>query len=915
MQLQSWRANCDIQMLIYDCHPKHPDCDEISKVSDYIVGYNTKGNETLSQEKKRIKELILRLSTTEEFEDDPNYARTVARKILNTYISNRVISKQECMVYLMKLDLTSCTESFETISLSGAYKLTKDNTITKAGNPLIHQYATRDQEWNDISMNDFIEAILAGRESSKKEIVPHYVGASCYPIYPPTADYAKTVLMIHKPWIGAPPKYASDDQILQDFEEFFSSDLCPISVQINFKRQKQRYEEKRLHHEAVAKDIETIDLNTFTNMNDYEQDGLDAVAIASSLPATNPDDNLEGFYLGKAPYDWSVKHEVLNPLRPDIPINDWLDTIIKEELASLQQGANSNVELPERLIVNVDGSLSTSRFNIEDCKKDQKNVVLYAMKHLQSYVECEDKSTFEPLRMTIQGCAGSGKSTMIKTLVTCFKSVFQDNASVVVCGPTGSAAFNAGGVTCHHAFTIPTQNLDDPCSLRITGDRLKSLLVRLKHMKVLIIDERSMIASETLAIIEDRCRKIKEGTEDEDKLWGNIPFIFLVGDDFQLPPVKNGAFYIQENVKKNALNIRGDELFLDLSKCVMELTSSKRQGESEQKLLDLLAKVRMEDESLFITKDDAEFLCSYSINDIRYFTEEQANAIRNDPGTLQLFAFNEAKDEANRKKLLQQHSETNPVAIMKPKGLQQGKPTRKPKHFTQKEVPECLKICIGAKVQIYWKNLHPPFGLYNGAMGVVKDIVFELGENPNDGDFAKYVLVDFPQYCGPAYDKKHPTWVPISTIERKCKFGCCSLTYFPLQLCFAKTIHTFQGASVGPVPPGYTPNAVQRIICDLGDKQFEGNNPGLTYTCISRPTTLGDLDDKTTSAIFFDGNNITPERIMNLHLTANGRLYKKIKMRKDWIQILKQNLVQTTDHIENEQRIISWYRNYINNLF
>ena len=48
--LQSWRANCDVQILLYDSNPKAPDISEISRVTDYVVAYSCKGNATLKEE-------------------------------------------------------------------------------------------------------------------------------------------------------------------------------------------------------------------------------------------------------------------------------------------------------------------------------------------------------------------------------------------------------------------------------------------------------------------------------------------------------------------------------------------------------------------------------------------------------------------------------------------------------------------------------------------------------------------------------------------------------------------------------------------------------------------------------------------------------------------------------------------------
>jgi hypothetical protein len=51
--VQSWRGNCDVQILIYDCDPACPDPMEIAKVTDYVVSYACKGNVTLAEEKRQ----------------------------------------------------------------------------------------------------------------------------------------------------------------------------------------------------------------------------------------------------------------------------------------------------------------------------------------------------------------------------------------------------------------------------------------------------------------------------------------------------------------------------------------------------------------------------------------------------------------------------------------------------------------------------------------------------------------------------------------------------------------------------------------------------------------------------------------------------------------------------------------------
>jgi len=128
-----------------------------------------------------------------------------------------------------------------------------------------------------------------------------------------------------------------------------------------------------------------------------------------------------------------------------------------------------------------------------------------------------------------------------------------------------------------------------------------------------------------------------------------------------------------------------------------------------------------------------------------------------------------------------------------------------------------------------------------------------------------------------------------------CKSKCCKATYCPLALSFAKTCHTFQGQSAGPVNQGQQPNAVDRVIVDPGDKKFEGNNPGLLYMAVSRATTLGDkistssVTRKLDSAIYFTGHNMTRHRILNLTLKKTGEEYKKVKLRRKWVTRVENN--------------------------
>jgi hypothetical protein len=89
---------------------------------DYIVGYACKGSKTLTNKKQKLKAFVLELKS-DQTKDSKTESHWLSRKILNKTLTQKVISKQECMVLLASLDLYKCSEHIDTISLSGSYKL------------------------------------------------------------------------------------------------------------------------------------------------------------------------------------------------------------------------------------------------------------------------------------------------------------------------------------------------------------------------------------------------------------------------------------------------------------------------------------------------------------------------------------------------------------------------------------------------------------------------------------------------------------------------------------------------------------------------------------------------------------------------------------------------------------------------
>ena len=127
-----------------------------------------------------------------------------------------------------------------------------------------------------------------------------------------------------------------------------------------------------------------------------------------------------------------------------------------------------------------------------------------------------------------------------------------------------------------------------------------------------------------------------------------------------------------------------------------------------------------------------------------------------------------------------------------------------------------------------------------------------------------------------------------------------------MRLAFAQTIHTFQGQNAGPVEPGQTPNAVQKLVCVLGTRRFEGTCVGLFYTFLSRVTTLGNPDDKMSSAIYFTGPNMNPGRVLNITMNGKDNMYVMAKKRKQYVSHLQKYEHDSQMNKTEQRSILQW---------
>ena len=550
---------------------------------------------------------------------------------------------------------------------------------------------------------------------------------------------------------------------------------------------------------------------------------------------------------------------------------------------------------------------STKPLSVYDANKDQDEILCFLFKKLKEFILFKSKNrtdNFEPVRLTICGAAGSGKSHLINIIVNTFRTIFSRNDVVHIAAPTGCAANNVNGQTVHRLFKINCKNPYQ--DLSATGKEFMTSMF--KHTLAIIIDEQSMVTCEQLGAAERNVSCTAHGGKHDNENWGGIPFIIMVGDDYQLPPPSKkeiGPFDImnrraRERTSKFSVRTNGITQYLKMAQTVMTLKIIERQRESQRVFRNVLTRFRNNTQ----TVTDAAKLLKL---DLLNFSTQEEETLKE--GAMWIFANKQPRDEHNIRSLVHDMSAENPVAVIRATITTEGRNRRTNlAHFTDDRLQQQTMMCRNALVSINGSNFAPEWGLYNGAIGVVRDIVYEPGKDPNNNDLPSYVAVEIKSYRGPPWINDNPHIVPVPITQVRCDKKCCVMTFCPLQLSYGRTIHTFQGMNAGPVEDGQPPNQIKRIIVDPGDQAMEGRNPGLLYTVLSRATTMGD-DSGRGSAIYFKGPNIEPGRFVNCGYTTTGTEYAAVTNRKQWVEYLNQHTVTSTTSQRQKQALYKWISN------
>ena len=484
-----------------------------------------------------------------------------------------------------------------------------------------------------------------------------------------------------------------------------------------------------------------------------------------------------------------------------------------------------------------------------------------------------------PPMLMVHGGAGSGKSTVINLLASWMQLILlksgddPDCPYIIKCSFTGTAAANIQGQTMHSAFGFSFDNKHHSLSDKKREEKRKAL----RNLKIVIIDEISMVRVDMFYQLDLRLQEIKERP--------NIPFggvsLMCFGDLMQLKPClgryicdkpSNPEFHITHLLASRWSMLQ-----------VLNLETNHRQGE-DKTYADLLNRIRIgaqteEDMELLKTrvrkKDHTDLktvglIISCTRKTVAKYNEDYIESLDGD----------EIKSEARH------HLQTKKK--FKPKIHPEGT-------VGKSSFMNILKLKLGVKV-ILIHNIDTADCLTNGQLGILMGILYTV-----DGEVDKLVVKFHNESAGKDKRKRFPgitAKFPGGTVIERTTFKYClseknsqagaqaAVVQFPLKLAHAITTHKIQGQTIAkPI----------KVLLDI-ESSFEA---AMVHVMLSRVQAIDQvyiLEKLTESKIRVDSL-----ALMELHSMNERSLNKKQtawnKKSKNTIKIASLNCARLQPHI------------------
>ncbi|XP_055329698.1 uncharacterized protein LOC129582250 [Paramacrobiotus metropolitanus] len=735
--LKIWRANVDFSPIV-----------DRYAVLNYVAKYASK-SEPRSSTYAEILHHIIREEVT-----DADLGKKAIQKLLMKSISERDYSAQECCHLLLGHDLYQCSRPFVTIVL-------------------------KSDEW--IPVAD-IEHEEGGASSENKTILQKYSARHTSLENVPLLEIAKRYTWIRNGWrkrirgkqavVRLFPKLQLTDEA-PTREEFYRQQVLlqvpwrDVTTVADGRSWEELYEEHQLFPQVNVKDADNEQLNEDSEDDADINEQVTEQEEYMVLQGYGPRSNVPNIELGTRQIDretdWTAAYALYDHIGE---ICSFLDT--------KKQEADT-----------VDAPAAVPNFQLSE---EQRNALDYFQQQIASQVD--DRCCI------VQGKAGSGKSVLLSSMQSLLRDTpHYGNNCYLLLGPTGVAADNINGSTIHSKLRIPVNRTFRD----LEGDELHRFQEELDDIKVILIDEFSLIGCTLLGKVDKRLRQAKP-----DK--SHLPFggliVYLFGDIKQLPPVLDRPLY--GDGYKSELADHGQLIYRTaFTKAFVFTTSQRQRGNDpeQQHFRDALDRLSVGES----TVEDYEKMISRNYG---LLPDEERDSFKT---AIRLFTEREPAREYNIKALTDLRM---PVAKIKAKHNNQTAARGNDQQAMGLE--SALYLSRGSRVMLK-RNLWTDKGLVNGSLGFVREIIYAPGTSPDDA-MPLAVLVEFDKYKGPTFANNCVPICPQTSewIENGQK---CVRTQFPLALSWAITVHKAQGITC------------DRAVVHLGPREFAS---GLIYVALSR---------------------------------------------------------------------------------
>jgi ATP-dependent DNA helicase PIF1 len=353
----------------------------------------------------------------------------------------------------------------------------------------------------------------------------------------------------------------------------------------------------------------------------------------------------------------------------------------------------------------------------------------------------------------LTGEPGSGKTHTVNTYVSWLR---EQGIEPAITASTGIAATHIGGYTIHSwsGIGIKQQLSEYDLDHMATNERL---VRRVRGVSTLIVDEVSMLSGDTLTMVDQACRALRNSS----RAFGGLQVV-LVGDFFQLPPVVTqtrswGAtrdlFDEGESRQDNRFAFRSPSW--KRSEFIISYLSEQHRQEDEA-FLEMLGAIRRGE----VSEDHHELLKS------RFGKAKDHEDIP------QLYSHNADVDILNNRELDKLSIDTREF-VMESRG--QDKLVAQLKKGCLS--PEKLVLKEGARVMFTKNNFEE--GFVNGTLGKVVGFSSVSGYPEVRTDTGKRIEVE-----------------PLEWAIEENNRVLASIKQIPLRLAWAITIHKSQGMSL-----------------------------------------------------------------------------------------------------------------------